>query len=50
MSASIDLVGVLALNRKGVPAERSDANRSDVILRKATEEPEVMPSPWNSTL
>lgn len=45
MSVSIDLVGVLALNRKGVPTERSDTNRSDVILRKATEEPEVMPSP-----
>lgn len=45
MSASPDLVGVLAVNRDGVPIEVSDAKRSDVILRKATDEPEVMPLP-----
>lgn len=45
MTASIDLVGVLAVNKKGVPSERSDANRNDVALRKPTEEPEVMPGP-----
>jgi hypothetical protein len=45
MSAPTDLIGVLAVDRKNVPVERSDANRKDVRLRKPTEEPEVMPDP-----
>ncbi len=45
MNVSIDLVGVLVVDKKGVPTEQSDANRNDVKLRKATEEPEVMPDP-----
>jgi hypothetical protein len=45
MSASTDLVGILVVNKKAVPVERSDANRNDVTLRKPTDEPEVMPEP-----
>ena len=45
MTASPDLVGVLAVNKDGVPVETTDAKRDNVVLRKATEEPEVMPSP-----
>ncbi len=55
MTAAPDLVGILAVNKDGVPIEVSDDNRSKVILRKATDEPEVMPAPadfnaigWNS--
>ena len=56
MTVSPDLVGVLAVNADGVPIEESEENRGKVMLRKATEEPEVMPAPaefnavgWNST-
>jgi hypothetical protein len=45
MNASTDLLGVLAVDKKGVPVRRSDANRNEVILRKPTDEPEVMPDP-----
>lgn len=45
MAASPDLIGVLAVNKGGVPVEVTDSARANVILRKATEEPEVMPSP-----
>jgi hypothetical protein len=45
MSAAPDLVGLLTVNRGGVPIEVTDANRIDAILRKATDEPEVMPMP-----
>jgi hypothetical protein len=55
MSASPDLVGVLAVNNDAVPIEVPDGKRGDAILRKATDEPEVMPAPaqfnavdWNS--
>jgi hypothetical protein len=45
MSASPDLLGVLAVNRDSVPIEVPGGKRNDAILRKATEEPEVMPAP-----
>jgi len=45
MSVSPDLIGVLAVNKAGVPIEVTGGNRGDAILRKATDEPEVMPAP-----
>ena len=55
MNVSPDLLGVLAVNKDEVPIEVSDGKRGDAILRKATDEPEVMPAPrefnavgWNS--
>jgi hypothetical protein len=45
MGASPDLLGVLAVNKKEVPIEVSDENRRHAILRKPTDEPEVMPAP-----
>jgi hypothetical protein len=45
MSAPSGLVGVLAVNKANVPVEVSGENRSQAILRKATDEPEVMPEP-----
>jgi hypothetical protein len=56
MTAPPDLVGILAVDKDGVPIEVSEENRGKAILRKATDEPEVMPAPaefnavgWNST-
>jgi hypothetical protein len=56
MTASPDLLGILTVDKNGVPIEASDENRPMAILRKATEEPEVMPTPaefnavgWSST-
>jgi hypothetical protein len=55
MSVSPNLLGVLALNKHDVPVEVADGKSGDAILRKATDEPEVMPAPaefnavgWNS--
>jgi len=45
MRASSDLVGLLAVDKQGVPTEVSDGSRTDLVLRKATDEPEVMPMP-----
>jgi hypothetical protein len=45
MAAPPDLVGILAVDKDGVPIEVVAGKRDNVILRKATEEPEVMPSP-----
>jgi hypothetical protein len=45
MSASPDLLGVLVVNKNEVPIEVPDGKRVDAILRKATDEPEVMPAP-----
>ena len=45
MAAPADLVGILAVNKDSVPIEVTDRKRDNAILRKATEEPEVMPSP-----
>jgi hypothetical protein len=48
-------VGILAVNKNEVPIDVSEDKRGDAILRKATDEPEVMPGPpefnavdWNS--
>lgn len=56
MSASPDLLGVLAVNKDEVPIEALNYKRGDVVLRMATDEPEVMASPpefnavdWGST-
>jgi hypothetical protein len=55
MSAPPDLVGILAVNKNEVPIEVSEGKLGEAILRKATDEPEVMPGPpefnavdWNS--
>lgn len=45
MSAPPPLTGILAVDKEGMPVEIWDSNRADVILRKATAEPEVMPAP-----
>jgi hypothetical protein len=45
MAAPADLVGILAVNKRGVPIELASEKRDDAVLRKATDEPEVMPSP-----
>jgi hypothetical protein len=45
MAAPPDLVGILAVNKDGVPVEVVNGKRDNAILRKATEEPEVMPAP-----
>jgi hypothetical protein len=45
MGAPPDLVGVLAINKNEAPIEVLDGRRGAAILRKATDEPEVMPSP-----
>jgi hypothetical protein len=45
MAASPDLLGVLATSRQGVPIELIDGRKDNAMLRKATEEPEVMPAP-----
>jgi hypothetical protein len=45
MVAPPDLLGILAVNKDGVPIEVADRKRDKAILRKATDEPEVMPSP-----
>jgi hypothetical protein len=45
MAAPPDLVGILAVSKQGVPIELANGKRENAILRKATEEPEVMPSP-----
>ena len=45
MTASPDLLGILAVNKDGVPVEWANGKRENVILRRATDEPEVMPSP-----
>jgi len=45
MAAPPDLVGILAVSKDTVPIEVTDRKRDNAILRKATEEPEVMPSP-----
>jgi hypothetical protein len=45
MAAPADLVGILAVNKESVPIEVANGKRDNVILRKATQEPEIMPSP-----
>jgi len=45
MAAPPDLLGILVVNRGGVPIELANDQRDNAILRKATEEPEIMPAP-----
>ena len=45
MAAPADLVGILTVNKEDVPIELANGKRDNAILRKATDEPEVMPSP-----
>ena len=45
MAAPPELIGVLAVSKAGVPTEIMDSNRVDAVMRKATAEPEVMPTP-----
>jgi len=45
MSAPAGLVGVLAVNKQSVPIELTNSKLDSAILRKATDEPEIMPSP-----
>jgi hypothetical protein len=45
MSAPAVLVGILAVNKEEVPIELRQADRGEAVLRKATDEPEVMPAP-----
>jgi len=43
-SAPADIVGLLAVDAKGMPVQISALNEADVQFRKATSEPDVMPS------
>jgi hypothetical protein len=45
MAAPPELTGILAVSKLGAPIEITDSNRADAIMRKATAEPEVMPTP-----
>jgi hypothetical protein len=45
MSVAPELVGLLAVGKDGVPVEVADRDRGEIVLRKATDEPEVMPVP-----
>jgi|SRR5665213_165845 len=45
MSAPVKIIGLLAVDKNGVPIEVTEATLSKATLRKATEEPEVMPAP-----
>lgn len=45
MSVPPNLVGLLAINKNELPIEVPDNQRGDVIFRKTTDEPEVMPGP-----
>ena len=45
MSASPDLPGILGVDKDGTLLEMHDRKTGDAILRRATDEPEVMPLP-----
>jgi hypothetical protein len=45
MSAPIKIIGLLAVDPLGIPIEVTDETLREAILRKATDEPEVMPLP-----
>ncbi|MGA2126795.1 MAG: hypothetical protein ABSG76_11650, partial [Xanthobacteraceae bacterium] len=45
MNAPLETIGVLAVNHDATPIEVSASSVGDAVLRKATEEPEVMPIP-----
>jgi hypothetical protein len=52
LAAPLEIIGTLATNALGLPVEVSAAATADVVLRRATAEPEVMPTvadsqePW----
>jgi hypothetical protein len=45
MSAPVDVVGVLSVDANGTPIEVTNETIKAAVLRKATEEPEIMPVP-----
>ena len=45
MSAPPELLGVLAVDKDQTPIQVSGDKRADTVMRKATDEPEIMPSP-----
>jgi hypothetical protein len=45
MSAPVDVIGVLSVDADGTPIEVTNETIKAAVLRKATEEPEVMPVP-----
>jgi hypothetical protein len=45
MSAPVEVVGVLAVNADGIPVEVTSDTIRSAVLRKATDEPDVMPTP-----
>jgi hypothetical protein len=45
MSAPVEVVGVLAVDADGTPIEVTSETIKTAVLRKATEEPDVMPMP-----
>jgi hypothetical protein len=45
MSVPVELVGLLALNKDGVPIEVTADSIGAAVLRKPTEEPDIMPAP-----
>jgi hypothetical protein len=45
LEASPDLLGVLTVDKQCTPIELVGGNRENAILRKSTDEPEVMPAP-----
>ena len=45
MSAPIETIGLLAVDKKGIPIEVTKESLKSATLRRATDEPEVMPVP-----
>ena len=45
LKAPVEVVGVLAVNAEGMPVEVTAAGLASATLRKATNEPDVMPQP-----
>src|ERR1700678_2050806 len=45
MGAPVEVVGILAVNEDGIPIEVTGDTIGSAVLRKATNEPDVMPTP-----
>jgi hypothetical protein len=45
MSAPVEVVGLLAVNQNGIPVEVTAETIGSAVLRKATDEPDIMPAP-----
>jgi hypothetical protein len=45
MKAPVEVVGVLAVNAEATPVEVTAEGLASAVLRKATNEPDVMPQP-----